>query len=439
MSFEAAARVVTPDLPVYIPHCPTVRQQATLDLDQREVLYGGAAGGGKTDLLLMAALLFVEVRQYAAVIFRRTFAQLSRADGLLARAQEWLAPTDAKPAETVNGFPTRWDFPSGAVLEFEHMQHESDKFNHQGAAYDFIGFDELTQFSESQYRYLFSRLRRLEGSTIPPRVRSTSNPGGVGHDWVQTRWAIPRETVPLAHVGPKGRVFIPAKLADNPHLDRAAYVESLMELDPVTREQLLNGDWSVRDQGGVLRREWFEIVDAAPARPERKVRYWDMAATEQKPGADPDWTVGCLLSKQGGTYYVEDVRRFRRDPAAVEAIVCQTADLDGRGTKVVLEQEPGSSGKTVIAAYLRALAGFTVSGDRVTGSKTSRAGPFASQAQAGNVKLVRGAWIADFLDECDAFPGGAHDDQVDAASGAFTELARGMSWAALNAEVEEAA
>lgn len=405
-------RLAIPKLTEYIPHFPTPRQAAFLLLENREAFYGGAAGGGKSDALLMAALQYVDEPGYAALLLRRTFADLALPEALMDRAGEWLSGTDAK----WNGQHKTWVFPSSATVSFGYLEQERQKYRYQSSAFQFIGFDELTQFSESQYRYLFSRLRRLKAKHhIPLRMRSASNPGNMGHEWVKQRFLIEGPGV--------GRVFIPAKLDDNPYLDREEYVESLSELDPITLRQLLDGDWSARQAGGKFRREWFEIVDAVPVGL-RTVRYWDMAATEPKPGKDPDWTVGCLMSQDDyGLYWIRDVRRMRGAPPDVEKLVKQTAALDGKSVEIYMEQEPGSSGVQSIDYYRRkVLNGYTFYGDKATGSKELRANPVSSQAFAGNVKLLRGAWIGNFLDEVDAFPNGAHDDQVDAMSGAFKML-----------------
>ncbi len=359
----------------------------------------------------MAALQYVDVPGYSALLLRRTYADLALPEALMDRAEEWLSGTDAK----WDGKNKTWRFPSGATLTFGYLEHEKDKFRYQSSAFQFIGFDELTQFSETQYRYLFSRLRRLSGVDVPVRMRAASNPGGVGHEWVKRRF--------LVEGREHGRVFVPARLADNPHLDGAAYRASLMELDPITRRQLLDGDWTARQSGGLFRREWFEIVEAAPAEL-RKVRYWDMAASEAKEGRDPDWTVGVLMgASPDGHYYVLDVRRIRGTPAQVARLIRQTAQLDGAGVAIWMEQEPGSSGVHTIDYYRRqVLAGYAFRGNRVTGSKSERAAPLSSQAEAGNVRLLAGTWNGAFLDELEAFPLGTHDDQVDAAAGAFQML-----------------
>ena len=375
-----------------------------------EVLFGGAAGGGKSDAMLMAALQYVDVPGYSALILRRTYPQLAQEGGLIPRSHDWLSNSGAKWNEQKKS----WTFPSGAVLAFGHMAYETTKYDYQSGEYQFIGFEELTQYTETQYRYMHSRTRRLEGSEVPIRVYATSNPGGVGHEWVRSYF--------IDGSAP-GRCFIASALCDNPSLDTSAYIASLSNLDRVTREQLLNGDWTVRQEGAMFHREWFEIVDAAPAQAAR-VRYWDEAGTELKPGTDPDFTSGARCAFADGVLYVEDMQHVRSTTMNVDKLIKQTAELDGLSIPVRSEQEPGSSGKARVDHIRRfILPGWNYDGDRKTGSKEVAAMGWQSQAEAGNVKLVRGAWNAAFLDEAESFPlPGFHDDQVDAVSGAFALL-----------------
>jgi predicted phage terminase large subunit-like protein len=128
------------------------------------------------------------------------------------------------------------------------------------------------------------------------------------------------------------------------------------------------------------------------------------------------------MAREGRTFYVEDLVHGRWTPAARDAVILQTAQLDGRGVEIVIEQEPGSGGLAQVTALIALLAGFKVTGKRSTGDKITRAGPFASQCEAGNVKLVEGPWVKTFIDEICAFPEGAHDDITDSASGAFLVL-----------------
>jgi len=379
--------------------------------DELEILFGGSAGPGKSSALLMAALQFIEVPGYAAILFRRTYTDLSLPEALMDRANSWLQNTDAKWSDRNK----TWTFPSGATLSFGYLESENDKYRYQSSAFQYIGFDELTQFTESQYLYLYSRLRRLKTSYVPLRMRAASNPGGVGHEWVKNRFDV---------LGKGGKPFIPARLEDNPYIDQEEYRKSLNELDPVTRSQLLYGDWSVRHEDGIFKRDWFEVVEDYP-HDAQKVRYWDLAATEPKQGKDPDFTVGVLMAEKDGIFYIVDVIRERALPLKVERLVRQAAELDGVETKIYMEQEPGSSGVAQIDHYARnVLKGFYFMGVKTTGSKLVRAQPLSAAAEHGNIKIVRGWWNEIFLDEVVLFPQGLHDDQVDAASGAFEQLAR---------------
>lgn len=197
-----------------------------------EVFFGGSAGGGKSDALLMSALMFAEVPEYAAIIFRRTYPELSMPGGLLERSHEWLKRTEAR----WSGITKTWTFPSGATVSFGHMENENDRFNYKSSEFQFIGFDELTSFTESQYLYLFSRLRKNVDSFVPLRMRAASNPGDIGHEWVKKRFVAPAEIS-------EERRFIPSSLKDNPTLDYDEYVKSLSHLDLITRQQLLHGKW----------------------------------------------------------------------------------------------------------------------------------------------------------------------------------------------------
>lgn len=175
--------------------------------------------------------------------------------------------------------------------------------------------------------------------------------------------------------------------------------------------------------GGLFKRSWFPIVDTAPRQVKTRVRFWDAAGTEN----DGDYTVGLKLSELDGIFYVEHVIRGQWSSGVVNTTMKQTADVDGKLCRQREEQEPGSSGLSVISAHLLLLVGYDYAGITSSGDKTTRARPLAAQAEGGNVRLVRGEWNEEFLDEYENFPNGANDDQVDAGSGAFNEVVFGSA------------
>ncbi len=235
----------------YCPHDPFGTQQAFLSLDCMEALFGGAAGGGKSDALLMAALQYVHVPGYAALLLRRTYPDLALPGAIMDRSHQWLSSTDAK----WDGTEKTWTFPSGATITFGYLDTERDKYRYQSAEFQFVGFDELTQFQQGWYTYLFSRLRRLKGATVPIRMRGATNPGGVGHKWVKARFVEPATAA---------GTFIPSKLDDNPYVDQEAYRATLAKMDPTTRRQLEEGLW-IEDTSGMVYSQFSRGQHLLPA------------------------------------------------------------------------------------------------------------------------------------------------------------------------------
>lgn len=710
-----------------------------------------------SDALLMGALQYADTPHFSALLLRRTFPMLKMSGALIARSHEWLQGTDAKWSVQ----DKNWTFPSGAILQFGYLEHTIDMYNYQGTDWNYIGFDELTQFEREQYLYLFSRLRKSAGSGLPSRMRAASNPGGVGHsvpfgdvltptgwkaiqdievgdivfsvgrdsglfetkveqahvymnteplvniearglsitctpghkigrylgddlvlqtlsdmpgqvtiarsviwdgqsisdfivpeyngkkkhaqptrlkaddfmellgwflseghfvdrdrafgisqqnphgrekiiallercgfiystsrtgflmyapDWWQyfrqfgkapqkyvPHWVKNADREQLGHLfvslvdgdghwvryGQSGQyytssrqladdvaeialklgyivyqgqrqrgdretvsyevafkeaesggteiltgnhiynvetttkrrtairqieytgpvydigipeshsfvirqnksvwvsgnswvrsrfitreddedaedvIFIPAGLKDNPHLDQEDYTRHLMKLDPITRAQLLEGNWDAAIEGKMFKREWFHIIEQSLVpRGLKKVRYWDLAATEVKKGRQPDWTVGMLMGRSNdGIYYILDIVRDQLEPGGVETLIAQVAAQDGIEIPIRMEQEPGSAGKIVIDNFKRyLLAGYDFDGKPSTGNKTVRAKPISGLVQAGHVYIARGNYIKAFFEEVELFPDDApFDDQVDAMSGGQIYLAK---------------
>lgn len=406
-------------------------------------VYGGAASGGKSFGILLDPLPYLAlkpVRGFYATIFRRETKQITQPGGLWDESMNIYSLAGGTPVKGL----LEWRWPRyGTRLNFAHLYEEKDKFAYQGAQIPYIGFDELTHFSEDQFFYLFSRNRSACG--VIPRMRATCNPDS--ESWVKKllapwvddtypvpaqsgeirwfvrsgdgiHWLLPGERNPEA----TSVTFIAATIYDNKIFmaKDPGYITRLKALSFVERRRLLYGDWNIRKAGNKFKRQWFEIVDAAPAERIKTVRAWDLAATEvDEAHRDPDWTVGIKVSRgKDGVFYVENMQRDRLSPNKVERLVRNTAEQDGKKTLVRIEQEPGSSGVHLISRYKTAvLAGFNVTGVKPTGNKEVRADPVSSQAEAGNIKIVRGHWNDAFLNELEAFPTkGIHDDQVDALS-----------------------
>lgn len=227
----------------YIPEShrnPFDNQIDFLTYQSEELLYGGQAGGGKSDALLMAALQYVDQKDYSALLLRRTYQDLSQPNAIMDRAKKWLHPYTSTGEVHWSEKTKTFTFPSGSTLSFGYLAHDNDLDQYQGSELQFVGFDELTQFTEKQYTYLHSRLRKLKKSDIPIRMRAGTNPGGRGHNWVKKRFIL--GDVP----------FIPSSFEDNIYLDTEEYTKSLMKLDELTRRQLMDGDWDAVITKGLL-------------------------------------------------------------------------------------------------------------------------------------------------------------------------------------------
>lgn len=423
---------------------------------------GGAAGGGKSYGLIMEPTRHVDNEEFVGTLFRRTMPQIKKPGGLWDTAGKLYPLLKGRSIQN----PHQYIFPHGSRIEFHHLQYESDLNDWQGAQLPFIGFDELTHFTEKMFWYMFSRLRSMSG--IPGYIRGTTNPDPFS--WVKRliewyldssgEYADPNKSGKIRYLVRSGDniewfsserkaekyakeintkhksfTFIPSNLYDNKILlkEDPDYEANLMILPRVERARLLDGNWKIRaGAGDIFNKSDFEIVDRAPAVVDKTVRFWDRAASEpSQQYPDPDWTVGVKMSRLGSIFYITDVNRFRKGPGKVEQAIKNTTSQDGKKTTIGIFQDPGASGKSEAASFVRLLAGYAVKVLGESGKKYNRWLPLAAQAQHGNVKLVRGPWNDTFLTELENLSENEgeydHDDQGDASAGCFELLTTGVT------------
>ena len=242
---------------------PQPRQAEFMRRFEDEVMFGGAAGGGKSDALVAEALRQIDKPHYKGLILRKTFPQLME---IIDKAYRLYPQIDTKAK--YNDSKHVWTFRSGAKIVFGSMHNPKEKYKYQGQAYDFIGFDELTHFTWEEYEYLLSR-NRPNGPGMLTYVRATANPGGIGHGWVKDRFITPappmttiwEEVEFVERDGSKrkrkmSRIFVPSFVQDNPALLRndPNYVFKLASMSEAKKNALLYGDWDSYE--GQVFREW---------------------------------------------------------------------------------------------------------------------------------------------------------------------------------------
>lgn len=417
-------------------------------------IYGGSAGSGKTLALLLDPISDIEVPGFQYVIFRNTYQQIRGTGGI------WDESNKIYPLLGAKSSDLRWTWPSGATVTCDYLDSDKDAYARQGLQIPAIGFDELTHYSMFQFFYMLSRNRSNCG--VKARVRATCNPDadswvrkfidwwidpvtgyaiedrsgrlrymvkdGDDIHWFNDRAGAERKATELGHDDPslsvKSVTFIPAKLKDNPKGD-PAYESNLRSLSVVDRERLLYGNWNIRPAAGLyMKRQWVPVINALPTL-KKRVRYWDRAATAYTGSNDPDYTVGIDMGIDAhNILYVCGMVRLRESPHKRDEAIRNTASQDGPSVEIGLGQDPGQAGKTEAQYLAGSLQGYTVRLLTEQGDKLTRFSPFSAQAEAGNVRLVRGGWNDAWFSELEAFDnsGKGHDDIVDAVSGCHRML-----------------
>lgn len=442
---------------------PQPRQELFLRSSADITIYGGAAGGGKTFALLLEPLYHVANKAFSAITLRRTYPELIKQGGI------WDEAHKVYFAATPNKSEMKFNFPSGASVSFDHMQHETDKYKYKSAQIPLIQFDQLETFTEGQFFYMLSRNRSTSG--VKPYMRATCNPepgwlaewldwwiaedgyadlsrvgrwrwfARSGDDivWADTRQELIEKLGPDAE--PKSVTFIVSTVFDNEILmDKdPGYLASLKAMPLVDRERLLGdakrgGNWKIKPAAGLIfKREWFPIVNALPAGGV-EVLFWDFAATAKQIGkADPDFTAGVSIRKTAGAYTISYVTAEQLAPAGVDRTFANTsrqlaerAKLTGTQFMVRWEIEPGSAGLRESRRLTQMLDGLDARGVSSRGEKYSRMKPLAAQAEAGNVAVLSEPWtemaLAHFHNVDPDPRKKVHDDIADAGAGAYSVL-----------------
>lgn len=426
----------------FCPHQPWPKQQLFLSLTCKEAFYGGAAAGGKSEALLMAALQYVHIPGYAALILRKDTQRLRLAGGLIPRSFEWFSNSDAQ----WKAQDRRWTFPTSgapASISFGYLRESQDKYRYGSSEFQYIAFDELTEFPEDDYLYLFSRLRKRTDLAAPLRMRSASNPGNLGHAWVLRRFipASARQGDASEDVyWHAGRAYVPARIRDNPAINEAEYRESLQHLPPIERERLMNGDWTIRAEG-VIRADWLMRYDACDQRldlldanqrtfasvDERQCYRFvtiDPAGTSadrarEQRGRPASWTVMQVWDQPGGKWQRQLLlRHVVRERVGFDGLLALLRKVYAtwRPSQMVIEAEKLGQAAVDAIGHELPLQTIRTRGD----DKLTRAAPLLVRLERGEIRLPRQPlpWLATLEAEWLSWTGAKDEtsDQIDAAA-----------------------
>ena len=432
------------------------------------VVYGGAAGGGKSWGLLLEPIRNKNIPGFNATIFRTQFTDLIRAGSLW--EESYKLYDNVKGAYPKLG-DKQWVFCDKkrnivSKVTFAYI-NEQNMQTYKGSQLCMIGYDELTDFSEKVFFFMLSRNRSTCG--VVPYIRATCNPDP--DSWVadfiswwidqDTGYAIPERSGVIRwmirrdekiywadtkeelwerfelvtdeeKMEPRSVTFIASSIYDNKELLKVnpQYLGNLKAMAEVERERFLKGNWKIKPAAGLyFKRSQVKVVQEVPDDIVFVVRGWDFASTEKTSTNDPDATAGVLIGKRkNGKFIVLNVINQRVSAGDVETLLVNTSMSDrarfGRLYRIRMPIDPGAAGKIVADAYVKKLAGFSVETERVTGSKILRATPFATQWQNGNVEVLAGEWNDMYFSQMEFFPESKHDDMVDASSDAFTEVSK---------------
>ncbi len=427
--------------------------------------FGGAAGGGKSYAALLDELHWYKDPDFGSIILRRESVDLTGPGSIWEESKKLYSRFGG---HFVQSPVHSCRFPSGALVEFRHLQYDDDVFAHQGKQYSKITFEEVTHFTEKQFWYMWSR--RRTGAKVRPYLRATCNPDPDSFVRKLVDWWIGPDGYPipersgviryfvrgsddalewfgthaeaLAKYRDPQRItsftFILSRLKDNPKID-PEYRGALLALDKVNRERLLGdedrgGNWNIKPAAGLyFKRPMFRVLEERPFERlvKRRIRCWDKAATRDTGSNDPDWTCGVLLAElHDGSYVIEHVEWLRGTPGEVEKLILDTAIGDGRRVAIALWQDPGAAGVADVERSRALLKGYRLHIVRAAENKVTYAGVWQSQAEGQNIAVVRCPGLERLLTQLEAFPTpNIHDDGVDTISLGFQIMFGGASMA----------
>ena len=434
-------------------------QVKALQSTAKVVLLGGAKGGGKSFGVRAAPCYYLDNPDYHAVIFRRSLPQIKKPGGMWDKSYQIYSALGGYPRVS----ELKWIFPSGASVQFGHLQNPTSWQDWQGTESAFYGFDQLEEFTQEHFLKILGCMRTTSG--CPTQLMATMNPDAsswlrkfvdpwIAKDgyvdlelngktfyftvdnneivWVSGDWRDSNNQPPISVV------YISADIWDNPTLLKSdpAYLSSLMTQSLVDRERYLGirgrgGNWNSKAEAGkVFQEQWFQKTQLVSYQAgDQLVRFWDFAASLAT-ARRSDYTVGVLLLKRGDRYFVLDMVRLRLPPVQANTLVLNTARADGNRCQVRWQTEHGASGVRDSANLQSLLAGFDARGVTELRDKVSRAMPLSAAAESGTLQLCYGEWNQVFINELVNFPDGDHDDIVDAVTGAYnclTGLKTGVS------------
>lgn len=443
-------------------------QQTFLNSEANIIVYGGAAGGGKSFCGLLRHARYINDPDYRGYVIRRQSTTLNAAGGLFDEARSLYK--QFVPECRINKKDMTITFPSGAVIGFKHLDTDEDAEKWRGLQVSGALLDEATQIEEQHVFMILSRLRTK--AKMKPFLAMTCNPDPdcylrrwidwwilpKGHENAgrpdpdrdgKIRWFITQNNELIfadtkeeledkygKNCLPLSMQFVSATIFDNPPLLKAnpGYLATLQQMPRVKKERELYGNWDIREERtGYWKAGWCEVIHIPPDRVVKRVRAWDISGTlPSETNRNPDYTVGTAMSKDyNGRYYVEDVVRGRWSHAGVLETILATAERDGRDTLILLPVDPGAAGKAYYASLVRAISekGYYVRGKPTNKSKVQRFAPFASACEAGLVAICRGEWNDAFTYELEGFDGSRNvkDDIVDTVGDGYHELASGYS------------